>query len=84
MEEFFVLKKALLNKNLHKLKYIKNERWLLKMEKKTNTEKKKKKILKAVRAYTGKTIIKSDVTGSYTGVPTDSEDLRPIQDADDL
>lgn len=54
------------------------------MEKKNQTEKKKKKVLKAVRAYTGKTIIKSDVNGSYTGVPTDSEDLRPVQDADDL
>ncbi len=28
--------------------------------------------------------IKSDVNGSYTGTPTESEDKRPIQDADDL
>ena len=54
------------------------------MEKKDIVEKKKKKTMKAVRAYTGKRIIKSDVNGSYTGVPTDSEDLRPVQDADDL
>lgn len=25
-----------------------------------------------------------DVNGSYTGVPTDPMDIRPVQDADDL
>ena len=28
--------------------------------------------------------ILSDVNGSYTGVPTDPMDIRPVQDADDL
>ncbi len=27
---------------------------------------------------------KSDVLGSYTGVPADEEDDQPVQDADDL
>ena len=27
---------------------------------------------------------RADVLGSYTGTPTDGDDLRPIQDADDL
>ena len=27
---------------------------------------------------------KSDVLGSYTGVPADPEDDEPVQDADDL
>ncbi len=44
--------------------------------------KKAKKIVKSVQA-TGKKAIKSDVQGSYTGVP-DSPDERPVQDADDL
>ncbi len=45
-------------------------------------EKKPKKIVKSVQA-TGQKVIKSDVQGSYTGVP-DSFDERPVQDADDL
>ena len=28
--------------------------------------------------------IPSDVNGSYTGIPYDSEDDEPVQDADDL
>lgn len=28
--------------------------------------------------------MKSDVLGSYTGVPQDPDDLIPVQDADDL
>lgn len=28
--------------------------------------------------------MKSDVLGSYTGVPEDPDDLIPVQDADDL
>ena len=28
--------------------------------------------------------IKSDVDGSYTGIPVDTEDPHPVQDADDL
>lgn len=40
------------------------------------------KKLKSVRA-TGKKAVKSDVLGSYTGVPEDPYE-RPVQDADDL
>ncbi len=40
------------------------------------------KKIKSVRA-TGKKSIKSDVQGSYTGVPADPYE-KPIQDADDL
>lgn len=46
---------------------------------------KKKNIIRKVRKIraTGKKSIKSDVQGSYTGVP-EEPDERPIQDADDL
>lgn len=46
--------------------------------------KKVKKTVKSVRAYTGKQIIKSDVQGSYTGVSTENKYEKPVQDADDL
>lgn len=49
-----------------------------KQNKKNLTSKK----VKSVKA-TGKKAIKSDVQGSYTGVPADPYE-RPIQDADDL
>lgn len=49
-----------------------------KSNKKKNTVKK----VKNVRA-TGTKAIKSDVQGSYTGVPENIYD-RPVQDADDL
>ncbi len=39
---------------------------------------------KGAKMKGGNEKIKSDVNGSYTGTPTDSEDKRPIQDADDL
>lgn len=51
------------------------------MDKKENKKSKAKK-LKAVRS-TGKKAIKSDVQGSYTGVPDEPYE-RPVQDADDL
>ena len=51
------------------------------MDKNTNKKQIRKKI-KSVKA-TGNKAIKSDVQGSYTGVPTDPYE-RPIQDADDL
>ena len=51
------------------------------MDKNTNKKQIRKKI-KSVRA-TGDKSIKSDVQGSYTGVPSDPYE-RPIQDADDL
>ena len=38
--------------------------------------------VKNIRA-TGKKVIKSDVQGSYTGVPDEPYE-RPVQDADDL
>ncbi len=38
--------------------------------------------VKSVKA-TGSKAIKSDVQGSYTGVPTEIDE-RPVQDADDL
>ncbi|MGN0486718.1 MAG: hypothetical protein ACI4GB_05740 [Acutalibacteraceae bacterium] len=44
--------------------------------------KKKKRAVKAVKRV-GKGNIKSDVQGSYTGVPENPAD-RPIQDVDDL
>lgn len=50
------------------------------MEKK-KTEKKKKKV-KSVKA-TGEKVIKSDVQGSYTGVPENPYEM-PVQDVDDL
>lgn len=49
------------------------------MEKKTNTKKTKKNV-KSVRV-SGE--IKSDVQGSYTGVPENPYE-KPVQDADDL
>ncbi len=49
-----------------------------KNNKKKNTVKK----VKSVKA-TGTKKIKSDVFGSYTGVPTEFDE-RPVQDADDL
>ena len=51
------------------------------MDKKENKKSTVKK-LKAVRT-TGKKAIKSDVQGSYTGVPDEPYE-RPVQDADDL
>ncbi len=39
---------------------------------------------KTVKFKGKKEEILSDVNGSYTGVPTDPEDLHPVQDADDL
>lgn len=46
---------------------------------------KKNNIRRKVRNIraTGEKAIKSDVQGSYTGVP-DEPDERPVQDADDL
>ena len=49
------------------------------MEKKTDTKKAKHKV-KDVRVSDE---IKSDVLGSYTGLPENPDD-RPVQDADDL
>ena len=49
---------------------------------KTNPKKQVSKKIKSVKA-TGKKAIKSDVQGSYTGVPANPYE-RPIQDADDL
>lgn len=49
-----------------------------KKEKKKSTARK----VKSVRS-TGRKAIKSDVQGSYTGVP-DEPYGRPVQDADDL
>ncbi len=40
-----------------------------------------KEALKVTKKFNAKEI-KSDVTGSYTGIPEDHE--KPIQDADDL
>ena len=40
------------------------------------------KKIKSVKA-TGRKAIKSDVQGSYTGIPDEPYD-RPVQDADDL
>lgn len=50
------------------------------MENKDKSKKGKKKVKFKGR----KEIIVSDVDGSYTGVPTDPMDIRPVQDADDL
>ena len=50
------------------------------MENKNKSKKTKKK----VKLKGKKEIIVSDVNGSYTGVPTDPMDIRPVQDADDL
>ena len=46
---------------------------------------KHKSVIRKVKAVksTGKKTIKSDVQGSYTGVPADPYE-KPIQDADDL
>ena len=54
------------------------------MDKKDNKKSVTRKV-KNVRA-TGKKSIKSDVQGSYTGVPDDPYEPyeRPIQDVDDL
>ena len=51
------------------------------MEKQTKAKKTKHKV-KAVRVTSGDKI-KSDVQGSYTGVPLEGDE-RPVQDADDL
>ena len=51
------------------------------MDKNQNRKSSKKKV-KFVR-IAGDKNIKSDVQGSYTGVP-DEPDERPVQDADDL
>ncbi len=45
---------------------------------------KSKKQKKNVKFKGQKEKIVSDVYGSYTGVPTDPMDIRPVQDADDL
>lgn len=45
---------------------------------------KSKKQKKTVKFKGRKEEIISDVNGSYTGVPTDPMDIRPVQDADDL
>ena len=49
---------------------------------KSKPEKSKHKKVKSVRA-TGNKTIRSDVQGSYTGVPDDPYE-KPVQDADDL
>jgi hypothetical protein len=49
---------------------------------KNNNKKQIHKKIKSVKA-TGNKAIKTDVQGSYTGVPDDPYD-KPIQDADDL
>ena len=51
------------------------------MEKQSPRKQVRKKV-KSVKA-TGKKTIKSDVQGSYTGVPDEPYE-RPVQDADDL
>ena len=51
------------------------------MENKNEKEKRTKRKVKAVKVTSGEHI-KTDVLGSYTGVPLDGE--RPVQDADDL
>ena len=51
------------------------------MDKKQNQKPNRKKV-KSVR-IAGEKNIKSDVQGSYTGVPDEPYE-RPIQDADDL
>jgi len=50
------------------------------MEKEQKSNKQKKN----VKFKGQKEKIVSDVNGSYTGVPTDPMDIRPVQDADDL
>ncbi len=50
------------------------------MENKKNE--KQKKTVKSVKA-TGEKAIKSDVQGSYTGVPENPQEM-PVQDVDDL
>lgn len=50
------------------------------MEKKDKSKKQKK----SYKLKGKKEVIVSDVNGSYTGVPTDPMDIRPVQDADDL
>lgn len=52
----------------------------MKMDKEKNQ--KQKKAVKSVKA-TGEKAIKSDVQGSYTGVPEDPHEM-PVQDVDDL
>ena len=51
------------------------------MDKKLKKNNIKRKV-RNIRA-TGEKAIKTDVLGSYTGIP-DGPDERPIQDADDL
>lgn len=51
------------------------------MEKK-NEKQRHKKTVKSVKA-TGEKVIKSDVQGSYTGVPENPYE-EPVQDVDDL
>lgn len=51
------------------------------MDKKKQSSGTKNSNIKVKKA--GKTEIKSDVQGSYTGVPENKHD-RPVQDADDL
>ncbi len=49
---------------------------------KNNKRKSTVRKVKAVKS-TGKKAIKSDVQGSYTGIPDDPYE-RPVQDVDDL
>ncbi len=49
---------------------------------KPNNKKQTRKKIKSVKV-TGNKAIKSDVQGSYTGIPADPYE-RPVQDADDL
>lgn len=51
------------------------------MDKKKNNKSASRKV-KSIKA-TGKKAIKSDVQGSYTGIP-DNPYEKPVQDADDL
>ena len=51
------------------------------MDKNKNNKSPKKKV-KSIKVA-GESTIKSDVQGSYTGVPTEPYE-RPVQDADDL
>lgn len=53
------------------------------MDKKAKRERIMKKARSVIRVRTDDGSIKSDVNGSYTGVPLDKNE-RPVQDADDL
>ena len=53
------------------------------MADKAKRERIMKKARSVIKARTDEGRIKSDVNGSYTGVPLDKTE-RPVQDADDL